>query len=1012
MRRLLFALGFVVGCEEEAPPPPPVAVVEKADTGEAEKEVKVEEPAKPVRTPAQAAHDLMLAGKYDEAAKAASALEDSALGARLIHAAVMAGASKPSDASALLAASLDLKNGKPQAAFDAMFPSLGEGVGDEAVIVAQSVAAGAVLPEEAKLSRPVAAMAKWIASPDARRARPHVTQAALITGPYADQLRAEKAVAWGDVAGANAANEALAASADPQIKLKGLLGKLDAHQTGGLKGLSKSDAVAAANEAHAIAQAEGSADQVNRAMTHAVNALKQVSNFSGALAVAAAQIETAAAAAMDASAALVAAADAALLVGDPAQAIDHATAAKALATDEASSAHQAASWTAGVAAWQLGRNEALESAAAACRGPQKDALKALVALTRSDVDTARLQFPPTGLPGEAAAMVYGIAAGVDAANAGKWYDRAIKGADASGIAAHRVTTRLAKESWLRTFDRRSAAKLRQDTARVTSSPALQGELAVRGLLAGGKGAIPAEAGPAAATWNALASAQMPQKIEGKTWLGLLQWARGRAAAASGRLEGHDGHFPAALANLPLHRKGRLATGTVVDGSEGIDLETDVALLGEIGGETAIGLALSAHDIGHRQSILNLDLSLGQDQLYGVGDEEREALLAAVAKTRAEVQAWQVGAGEFPTSSMEAVAAAEEKAAATAEAFKSLLPTKGATASDLLNELRRGAVVSFRAAHGKIQAIALSREGNAIKDLGSTREIHKMAADYRNALKTSAPDVKVSTDHSAGHFLRTKILDPFIGDLTGVGKYVIVASPQLTAFPLTTLPEQAEGLRWLADIRQMTSTPTVATLSRELREVTPETFKLDFLAFGGEQKAPNENELTDFEAPDELKVCGRYFQSGFDEVLTGEEATLAVWKEKAETARYIHLADLNPSMNGGFQFADGPLSLDEIRNTPLHAEMVVMTARGTDAQQQQRARAFLDAGARWVLVAGWEVPDRYRVRYLGNIYDSMNQERPPIRAMSEGRNRLINDGMSSTNLDDPAIWGVFTLFGKP
>jgi CHAT domain-containing protein len=235
---------------------------------------------------------------------------------------------------------------------------------------------------------------------------------------------------------------------------------------------------------------------------------------------------------------------------------------------------------------------------------------------------------------------------------------------------------------------------------------------------------------------------------------------------------------------------------------------------------------------------------------------------------------------------------------------------------------------------------------------------------------------------------------------------------LTAYPFTTLPEQAEGLRWLADIRQMASAPTVGALVRDLREVTPDTFKLDFLAFGGEEKAPNENELTDFETPNELKVCGRYFQSGNDEVLTGSEALLSVWREKAGAARYIHLAELTPAMNGGFQLSDGALSLDEIRNTELHADMVVITARGTAAQQQQRARAFLDGGAEWVLVTNWDLPDRFRVRYLGNIYDSMNQERPPIRAMSEGGNRMINDGMTSLNWDDPAVWGVFTLFGKP
>ena len=54
------------------------------------------------------------------------------------------------------------------------------------------------------------------------------------------------------------------------------------------------------------------------------------------------------------------------------------------------------------------------------------------------------------------------------------------------------------------------------------------------------------------------------------------------------------------------------------------------------------------------------------------------------------------------------------------------------------------------------------------------------------------------------------------ELTGVGQYVIVDPPALLSFPLTTLPEQAEGLRWLADIRQMASAPTIAALHRSLR----------------------------------------------------------------------------------------------------------------------------------------------------------------------------------------------------
>jgi hypothetical protein len=73
---------------------------------------------------------------------------------------------------------------------------------------------------------------------------------------------------------------------------------------------------------------------------------------------------------------------------------------------------------------------------------------------------------------------------------------------------------------------------------------------------------------------------------------------------------------------------------------------------------------------------------------------------------------------------------------------------------------------------------------------------------------------------------------------------------------------------------------------------------------------------------------------------------------------------------------------------------------------------MDAGARWVIVSGWFVPDRTRVKYLSNIFDSMNQERPPVRAMSEGRNALFRDALMGIDLDDPSLWGGLTLFGKP
>ena len=100
---------------------------------------------------------------------------------------------------------------------------------------------------------------------------------------------------------------------------------------------------------------------------------------------------------------------------------------------------------------------------------------------------------------------------------------------------------------------------------------------------------------------------------------------------------------------------------------------------------------------------------------------------------------------------------------------------------------------------------------------------------------------------------------------------------------------------------MASAPTIAALHQSLRPVTPDTYKLDYLAFGGEKAAPSETELTNFEDPDELKLCGRYFQSGFNDTLIGKDATLESWREVRELTVHPH-RKMPPAMSGGFQMA--------------------------------------------------------------------------------------------------------------
>jgi hypothetical protein len=204
MRRLVFAFGLILGCDEAPPPPPPV-VVEAAqeDSGEAEAEAEAKsEVEKPPRTAAEAAHDLLVAGKAIEALAAAQALEDKPLGERLAEAAILAGAAMPTGADPLLVIETKLRAGDAQGAFDGAKDVLGKGKGVAAVLLVRAVKAGAVAPEDFEMPEGVAALLKWAQSSDARRARGYAAKAAVVSGWRADLFRAGIAEGWGDTAGA------------------------------------------------------------------------------------------------------------------------------------------------------------------------------------------------------------------------------------------------------------------------------------------------------------------------------------------------------------------------------------------------------------------------------------------------------------------------------------------------------------------------------------------------------------------------------------------------------------------------------------------------------------------------------------------------------------------------------------------------------------------------------------------------------------------------------------------
>lgn len=1032
MWRYMLAVSFLVACGGEEEAPAPVAEVE------APVEVEPEAPAEPERSPIDKARDLAVAGDMSGALEAAKALigaegTDAAAWRLYRYAALngdagAAASALPEGAGPFLKTELLLASGDAAGAMTAAKALLKSNPNGAAALMARAAKAGAPAGELAE--GPAAALVAFATAENPKAGRKHAEAAKAVGGWRAAMLRGDVAAERGQWAmayqeyGAAAKTDKLVASYAGNAARLGLVQKSGEAVAKGDKPVPARPSAAAARWSKKLlktAVAEGWAKDIARDAKWAVHHQIQAGASASALKLA----QSAAGRVSEAHSALpdlqLLVARAGMAAGQPAAAADAAKAARAgfdKATREKGAAR--ASWRAGQAAHALGRIEDVQAAADQVEGARKAVLQALVAQLKGQMKTADSLFPTTGLKHADAAYAYQLAAQTRAGSKVKWLNMAIAEADKAGAAGARIQARLAKESAIRDQNKKGAAGLRSELGKMfPESAGLSAELAARNVLAGAAASFPAGEGMPSSlgVWKALSSKAAPPASDVGADAGLTQWAHGRAAAASGNLSGHDAHFQKALGGLPLHRMGSLGTVTVMDGSEGVDIDTDLALLTRMSTESAVGMALMAHDLGHQRNVLLRDQSLGRRPTSMLDAAVRDQVRGAAAAVRAGALDWMAGHGAWPVDAMNALAEAE-KAAASNQAFSSVLPKEGSTNRNLLNALGSGAVLSLRVAGGNLHAVAMA---NARKECGSCISMKNLgpvgpiraAAKAHYAAMANAASMRAKTAHGNGHKMRQLLLDPLHADLVGVGNFVVVGPADLTGFPYTTFPDQADGLRWLADIRKTTVSPSIRSITRDLKEKDQNTYSLDFLAFSSQEGlSSNEAMLTEHAAPDELKTCSIHFQSGHDEVLTADNATVAAWKEKASQSRYIHIGNLPAGAGGGFKMADGTLSLDEVRNTQLNARLVIVSARTAQPQQLQRARAFLDAGAEWVLVTTWDVPDVPRVNYFSAVYESMNQERPPPRAMFEGRRTLLKDTLMGEDKDDPSLWGGFLLFGRP
>lgn len=157
-----------------------------------------------------------------------------------------------------------------------------------------------------------------------------------------------------------------------------------------------------------------------------------------------------------------------------------------------------------------------------------------------------------------------------------------------------------------------------------------------------------------------------------------------------------------------------------------------------------------------------------------------------------------------------------------------------------------------------------------------------------------------------------------------------------------------------------------------------------------------------------------------DALTGNDATLRHWLSLDPARyRYLHFAthtlfnDEQPQRTA-LLMADGRLDLDAVRRLRISSDLVTLSACETALGRQLRGEgvigfphAFLEAGARGVVMSLWRVDDQVAARYMEEFYRELRAGRSPAEAMLSVRQRRISAGGSNAH---PSQWAPFVLVG--
>ena len=320
------------------------------------------------------------------------------------------------------------------------------------------------------------------------------------------------------------------------------------------------------------------------------------------------------------------------------------------------------------------------------------------------------------------------------------------------------------------------------------------------------------------------------------------------------------------------------------------------------------------------------------------------------------------------------------------------------------------LVEYYQARGQLYGCVVGRDRLDVVPLGSVTEVRRLlrllqfqlskfrlGPDYTAALGErlqAATEAHLRSLHAA-------LIAP-LRDLLRGAHLVIVPHDVLHAVPFHAL---SDGTRFLSDDFTVSYAPSASVY--RLCRTKPARSHGGALIMG----------VSDASTPfivDEVRAVAAVLPN--PRLLLGGEATAGELRTHGADSRLVHIATHgmfrrdNP-MFSSIRLGDGPLSVHDLYDLQLSAELVTLSGCGTGLtvavggdEQLGLARGLLYAGARTVMLSLWDAHDsstsEFMKAFYANLQTGAGKARAAQQAMKDVRTRHPH----------PFYWAAFTLVG--